>query len=65
MRRLIDEAASRKAERKEYLLQRRLEKVATASRTVASSLIANAAARKRERVRLLRAAVAMVRMTRY
>ncbi|CAM9599324.1 unnamed protein product, partial [Scytosiphon promiscuus] len=60
MRRLVDEAASRRTERKEYLLQRRLAKVAAASRTVASCLIANASARRRERIRRARAAVAMV-----
>lgn len=65
MRRLVDEAASQKAERKEYLLQRRLVKVSAASETVASCLIANAFARKRERVRIAKAAVAMVRGKRY
>ncbi|CAM9367880.1 unnamed protein product, partial [Hapterophycus canaliculatus] len=60
MRRHIHEAAARRAEHKQHLLQRRLAKVAEASGIVASSLITNAAARKRDRVRLERAAVAMV-----
>ncbi|CAM9548528.1 unnamed protein product, partial [Pylaiella littoralis] len=60
MRRQRHEAAARKAAHKRALLQRRLVKVLAASRTVASCLIANAAARRRERARRARAAVAKV-----
>lgn len=61
MRRERDLAAAQKTAHKRSLLQRRLVKVLAASRTVASCLVANAAARRRERARLARAAVAMVR----
>lgn len=61
MRRHRDEVTSQKAAHKQALLQRRLVKVRAASRTVSSCLIANTAARRRERVRRARAAVAMVR----
>lgn len=61
MRRIRDQAIVQRAEHKRLLLHRRLAKVSAASRTVASCLIANAAARRRERFRLSRAAVAVVR----
>lgn len=61
MRRARNEAAARKADHKRALLLRRLARVSAASRTVASCLIANAAARRRERDLRARAAVAMVR----
>lgn len=64
MRRQRDQAVARRAEHKRSLLYRRLAKVSAASRTVASCLIANAAVKKRERFRLTRAAVAMVRVCR-
>lgn len=61
MRRQRDQALAQRAEHRRSLLDRRLAKVSAASRTVASCLIANAAAKRRERFWLSRAAVAMVR----
>ncbi|CAM9210535.1 unnamed protein product [Ectocarpus sp. 6 AP-2014] len=60
IRRERAKAAAQRAELKRSLLQRRLVKVSAASRIVASCLIANAWARRWERRRLVRAAVAMV-----
>lgn len=60
IRRERAKAAAQRAELKRSLLQRRLVKVSAASQIVASCLIANASVRRRERRRLVRAAVAMV-----
>lgn len=60
IRRERAKAAAQRAELKRSVLQRRLVKVSAASRMVASCLIANASARRRERLRLVRAAVVMV-----
>lgn len=62
MRKFLKEAAQ--SDPKRSILRRRLAKVSAASAVVASCVIANAAARRRARARILRTAVKMVRLGR-